>query len=358
MFIMDLESLERLNEIRPSVDRVAMKLRSLQRLCHMDAVCFRHITAALPLLQQEVGLNRQDVTETLKRIFHSVSQEVAGHVTLEAPEETCNLMFTLNDRSQAGFISAASLQTSLIALSAETLQVKYAALVSVAESSSGSVSQSGLRSLLQDLSQVPAAVQEEAVFGGVEAAMRSCFDGVLTPMASREHVLSWLQGEPCLLLWLPTLSVGQNVRHDVRCHTCRTRPVIGLRYRCRKCVNVHLCRSCFLSHRETRKHKSHHPLLEFCTQPTWRESLSSLAHSARHMLLPRRHTQREAESRGLVWAEPQNSAPPHSDASTHLAASVSHNASVQSLSCSSKTLQTDKETPTQQVTHNNNNNMK
>ncbi|XP_068586366.1 dystrotelin [Cebidichthys violaceus] len=344
---MDLDSIEGLNEIRPPVYRVAMKLLSLQRLSHMDVVSFRHITAALhsgggAKLQQEVGLNRQEVTRTLNRMFHSVSQEVPGHVTVEAPEEVCSLMFRLNDRSQSGFISTVSLQTSLIALSAETLLVKYRALVRLSENSSGSVSRSGLRSLLQDLSQVPAAVQEDGVFRGVEAAVRSCFNGVLTPTAGEEHVLSWLQSEPRLLLWLPTLyrlSVSQNVHHAVRCHTCKTLPITGLRYRCMKCVNVHLCQSCFLTDRQTRKHKTHHPVIEFCTQPTWRESLSSLAQSARHTLLPRRYTPREAHSRrGLMWVElgeTQDSAPPPSDASTRLAASHSPSS--------------DEDTPTQQL---------
>nr|XP_020474797.1 dystrotelin isoform X2 [Monopterus albus] len=366
---MDLDSIEGLNEIRPSVYRVAMKLLSLQKLCHMDVVFVRHITTALQSVgraeqQQEVGLNRDEVTRTLNRMFHSVSQEV----TMSAPEEICSLMFRLYNRSDT-HVSAASLQTALVALSADNLLAKYRALVRVSENSSGSVSRSGLRSLLQDLSQVPVAVQEEVVFGGMEAAVRSCFDGVLTPTASKEHVLSWLQSEPHLLLWLPTLfrlSISQNVSHTVRCHTCKTFPITGLRYRCMKCVNVHVCQSCFLTDRQTRKHKTHHPVLEFCTQPTWRESLSSLVHSARHALLPRRYVQREADRRKvLMWVESgqsPNSAPPPSDASTQLADSavchspssngdISHDASARPPSClsSSKALQTEEEMPTQQA---------
>nr|XP_019966069.1 PREDICTED: dystrotelin-like isoform X2 [Paralichthys olivaceus] len=256
---MDLDVIEGLNEIRPSIYRVAMKLMSLQRLCHT--------------------------------------------------------------------------------------------LVRLCENPSGSVSRSGLRSLLHDLRQVPAAVQEEVVFGGVEAAVRSCFNAVLTPTASTEHVMSWLQNEPHLLLWLPTLyrlCVSQDVSHMVRCHTCKTFPITGLRYRCLKCVNVHVCQSCFLSQRQTRKHKPPHPVLEFCTQPTWRESLSSLVHKARHTLLPRRYTQREADRGVLMWAEPgetKNRAAPPSDASSSLDGSAVHHSS-----CSSKALQTD-ETLTTDVTN-------
>lgn len=61
----------------------------------VDVVSVRHITAALHS-QQEVMLNRQEVTRALNRMFHSVSQEVSGHVT---SEETSSLMFRLNDPS-------------------------------------------------------------------------------------------------------------------------------------------------------------------------------------------------------------------------------------------------------------------
>ncbi|KAI9540549.1 hypothetical protein NQZ68_039493 [Dissostichus eleginoides] len=376
---MNLDGLEGFNEIRSPVYRTAVKLQHLQKHLCMDTVVLMvylqwtrwfwwfissgHggvdglspvdtvVLVALPQ-RQEVSLDRQEVTRALNRMFRSVGQEVLGHVTLE---ETCSMMFGINDRSGSGFISSASLQTSLIALSAETLHRKYTALIGVAvQRGSASISRSGLRALLQDLSQVPAALQEDGAFGQVEAAVSSCFEGVRTgsrqliggrhgDTASGEHVLSWLRGEPPLLLWLPTLhrlSVSQDVRHDVRCHTCKTRPFTGLRYRCMKCVNVHLCQSCYLKEKHSRRHNTHHPVLEFCTQPTWRESLSSLARSARYTLLPRRQTQREAgRRRGLEWAEPQDSAPPPSEDS------VSQNASVHPPT-SSKALQTEEE-PTQ-----------
>ncbi|XP_062236980.1 dystrotelin [Platichthys flesus] len=341
---MDLDVIEGLNEIRPSVYRVAMKLLSLQRLCHLHVVYVRHVMAAFSSLdgtgQQDVRLSRQEVTRALNRMFNSASQEVLGHVI----EETCDVILRLfaGSEAQDASVSAMSLQAALVALSADALLTKYRALVRLSENRSGSISRSGLRSLLNELRQVPAAVQEEGVFGAVEEAVRSCFNGVLTPTASAEHVMSWLQNEPCLLLWLPTLyrlCVSQNVSHMVRCHTCKTFPITGLRYRCLKCVNVHVCQSCFLSQRQTRKHKPPHPVLEFCTQPTWRESLSSLVRSARHTLLPRRYTPREADGRVLLWAEPgetQNRAPPPSDASPSL-----DETAVRHSSCSSKALQTD-----------------
>lgn len=151
----------------------------------------------------------------------------------------------------------------------------------VSGNGSGSVSRSGLSSLLQDLSQVITAhnmfpsmplstpsnswvfrflgrcrrkecsqtwrrqwgrvfirweTNRLQVISGHCGDTLTCFClQVSTPTASEEHVSSWLQSEPPLLLWLPTLyrlSVSRNVSHAVRCHTCKTRPFIGLRWAC------------------------------------------------------------------------------------------------------------------------------
>ncbi|XP_063352473.1 dystrotelin isoform X3 [Pelmatolapia mariae] len=362
---------ESFNQICPSGYRTAMKLQALQRLCCLDTVLVRHVTAALHSgggAQRDVAMSRQEVTCALNRMFHSASQEVPVHVTAAATEETCSLMFRLFDRSQSDEVSGRSLQTALIALSSDNLLLKYRGLLQVSTTPSGSISKPGLRCLLMDLIQVPAAVQEEVVFDDLEAAVQSCFKGVLTPTVSKHHLLSWLQSEPCLLLWLSTLyrlSASQSVQHNVRCHICKTRPFTGLRYRCMKCVNVHVCQSCFLTDRQTRKHKTHHPMLVFCKQPTWRESLTSLVRSAHHTLLPRRHTQREANwKRVLMWEEPsetENKGPPTSDASTRLVGSAHSSSSERGVShgaseappprCSSscKSLQTNEDTSSQQA---------
>uniref|UniRef100_A0A674A164 Dystrotelin n=1 Tax=Salmo trutta TaxID=8032 RepID=A0A674A164_SALTR len=317
---MDMDSIEGLNEVRPAVYRTAMKLRSLQKLCHMHVVTLRELIPALCSLggarDTGAGLSEQKVRQCINRMFQSVSQEVPGQVSAEAPEQTCRLLYRLFDRGQTGAVCRRSVEAALISLSADTLSAKHKALVRLAERcsgrESGTVSRSGLRVVLQDLSQVPAVVQENHVFGSAETAVRSCFGGVLSACVCEEHVLSWLQCDPCLLLWLPTLyrlSVSENVTHSVRCHTCKAYPITGLRYRCMKCVNLHLCQTCFLTERHTKKHKSSHPVLEHCTQPSWKESLASLAYSARHALLPRRYTHREAERRrGLIRAESRGEA--------------------------------------------------
>ncbi|KAJ8004003.1 hypothetical protein DPEC_G00154280 [Dallia pectoralis] len=308
-----------------------MKLRSLQKLCHrkLHIVTIPELIPALRSLggagDPGAGLSKQEVMEGISRMFQLVEQEAPGQVSAEAPEQTCRLLYTLYDRGQTGTVCRRSMEAAFIVLSADTLSAKQTALVGLAERcsgrGSGTVSRSGLRVLLQDLSQVPAVVQESHVFGSAETAVRSCFSGVLSASVCKEHVLSWLQCEPCLLLWLSTLyrlSVSENITHSVRCHTCKTYPITGLRYRCMKCVNIHMCQTCFLTERHTKKHKSSHPVLEHCSQPSWRESLASFGYSIRHTLLPRRYTQRKAERRGLIMAETQGGPHPRFVASDPL----------------------------------------
>ncbi|XP_061642403.1 dystrotelin isoform X2 [Phyllopteryx taeniolatus] len=354
-----ISGLEDFNKIHPPAYRVAMKLESLQNIYRMDAVLVRHIEAALDLdgrakQQSDSVLGKDEVTQRLNRMFRSVSPEFADHFSVEPSKKLCGLIFRMFDRNQLGQIQAISLHVALICLSAETLLLKYGGLACAAASASGSISRSSLTSLLEDVSQVPAVIQEEGLFGDVEDAVKSCFHGVLTSTVSREHVSSWLQSEPRLLLWLPVLYrlfISQKVVHAVHCHICKIFPIRGLRYRCVKCLKVHVCQSCFLSEQQTRKHKSHHPVIEFCTQPTWRETFSSFVHSARHCLLPHRLTQRGAERRKSLTREgaedshksapPLHSATPEEDGSTSSHVCVSHDSSVHPHSSSSKSLQTD-----------------
>uniref|UniRef100_A0A673H2S8 Dystrotelin-like n=1 Tax=Sinocyclocheilus rhinocerous TaxID=307959 RepID=A0A673H2S8_9TELE len=231
----------------------------------------------------------------------------------EATDQTTRLLFKLFDREQTGVILRRSVEAALITLCGDTLSAKQRALFQLVESYSGnqesdrgSISRTALTILLEDVSQVPAVVQENHVFGHAEAAASSCFNGIISARVTEEHFIGWLQSEPRLLLWLSTLyriSVSEAVQHRVHCHACKAFPITGLSY---------AFSYCFLTERHSRKHKPSHPVLEYCTQPSWKESMASLASSARHALVPR-HTRREAERKKALRAgssaELQYSAP-------------------------------------------------
>uniref|UniRef100_A0A8C2J431 Dystrotelin n=1 Tax=Cyprinus carpio TaxID=7962 RepID=A0A8C2J431_CYPCA len=312
---MDLDSIEGLNEVRPAVYRAALKLRALQKLCQMHLVTLQDLCPVLNTFSSSgepmISLAQEDIQQHLEELFQSISHKLPGEAVPEATDQTSRLLFKLFDREQAGVILLRSVEAALIALCGDTLSAKQRALFRLTESYSGnqesdrgSISRSALKILLEDVSQVPAVVQENHVFGQAEAAVSSCFKGIISARVTEEHFIGWLQSEPRLLLWLSTLyriSVSEDVQHRVHCHACKAFPITGLRYRCLKCLNVHLCQSCFLTERHSRKHKPSHPVLEYCTQPSWKESVASLASSARHALVPR-HTRREAERKRALRA--------------------------------------------------------
>lgn len=50
-------------------------------------------------------------------------------------------------------------------------------------------------------------------------------------------------------------------------------PLIGLRYRCMKCINYDICQNCFFSQRTSKNHKLAHPIYEYCVQTTSKDDL-------------------------------------------------------------------------------------
>lgn len=66
----------------------------------VDIVSLGHVSSALQsvggaALQLDVALNREEVTLALNRMFHSVSEEVPDHMSVEAREKLCSLIFRL-----------------------------------------------------------------------------------------------------------------------------------------------------------------------------------------------------------------------------------------------------------------------
>ncbi|KAM9483005.1 dystrotelin [Clarias gariepinus] len=278
----------------------------------MHMVSIQDLHSVLWTVEDSGTISQESLKQNLEQLFQVVLQNLPVQIIPEATEQTARLLFKLYDRTKTGSVLFRSVKAALIALSGDTLSAKHRALFQLALSSGRRegtentfVSRAGLRNLLEDLSQVPAVVQESHVFGPVKAATQSCFSGVTSGGVVEEHFVSWLQSEPRLLLWLSTLyrlSVSEAVQHRVRCHACKAYPITGLRYRCLKCLNVHLCQNCFLTKKRTRKHKPSHPVLEYCTPPSWKESVASLASSARHVLLPQRYTRRETDRRRALTA--------------------------------------------------------
>ncbi|NXP50453.1 DYTN protein, partial [Heliornis fulica] len=165
----------------------------------------------------------QQISRVLMELFQRARLEKPGQVDPRAAEFTLSLLAAMYDRSETGYIKTRPAAAALVALSGDSLLAKYRAFFQIYALHDGtvtSITRSTLRSLLTDLSQIPAIVGESCTLSCVEIAICSCFHGVLNSTIVEEKFLSWLGSEPAVLSWLPTcyrLSATEMVFHQARC---------------------------------------------------------------------------------------------------------------------------------------------
>nr|XP_002712636.1 dystrotelin [Oryctolagus cuniculus] len=308
---MDPDKQGALNNIENSIYRTAFKLRSVQTLCQLDLIdssLIQHVLLRQSFWEaRKSSLSVQQLFQVLEELFQKAMLEKPGQVHPRASELTLSLLTTIYDSTGTGFLKLLPVAAALIALSGDSPLTKYRALFQLyAENNKGGYDPGArmtrriFRNLLTDLQQIPAVVGESCSLCSVESATRGCFQGVLSPTIKEEKFLSWMQSEPLILLWLPTcyrLSVTEIVTHPVRCSICRTFPILGLRYKCLKCLNFDICQVCFLSGLHSKSHQKSHPVIEHCVQMSAKEDTKLLLGTLRNNLLRGHYGRKEARGR-------------------------------------------------------------
>ncbi|XP_021029013.1 dystrotelin [Mus caroli] len=291
-----------LNRVENSVYRTAFKLRSVQTLCQLDLMDSFLIQQVLWRGRSgestETSISVQQLFQELRELFQRTGMGNAAQVHPRAPELTLSLLMAMFDRTGSGILKLQPVAAALVALSGDSPLTKYRAFFQLyaeknrrGDDSQARMTRRVLRALLTDLQQIPTVVGESYTLRPVESAIHSCFRGVLSSGIKEEKFLSWAQSEPLVLLWLPTcyrLSAAETVTHPVRCSVCRAFPIIGLRYRCLKCLDFDICELCFLSGLHKISHEKSHTVMEECVQMSATENTKLLFRSLRNNL-PQKH---------------------------------------------------------------------
>ncbi|KAG8521020.1 Dystrotelin, partial [Galemys pyrenaicus] len=302
------------NSIENSIYRTAFKLRSVQSLCQLDLIDSSLIQRFLldqSLWEARAGcLSVQQLSRALQELFTQARVEEPGQMHPRASDLTLSLLTAMYDSAGTGFLKRVPAAAALMALASDSPLTKYRVLFQLyAENNRGGcdsgarMTRRALRNLLTDLQQIPTVVGESRALGSVESAIRSCFQGVLSPAIKEEKFLSWLRTEPPILLWLPTcyrLSATDMAAHPVRCRICRTFPITGPRYRCLKCLNFDICQACFFAGLHSECHRKTHPVIEHRVQTSAKENTKQLLRTLRNNLLQGRCRRREAAGRNQL----------------------------------------------------------
>eukprot|EP00062_Callorhinchus_milii_P006400 gi/632947329/ref/XP_007888994.1/ PREDICTED: dystrotelin [Callorhinchus milii] len=242
-----------------------------------------------PQLEANGMCSVQELADMLKLLFNAARREEPGTELVPFSSDLLPLPSSLSQ--QINFPQ----NTELVA--------QWSALSSGHRGGGSNVTRSALRMVLHDLQQIPAAVCEGKAFEQLENAIHSCFQGVLTSGISEQMFFSWLQSEPQILSWLPTLyrvSATEAITHQAKCSICKRFPITGFRYQCLKCLNYDLCQVCFFTDQTNKRHKSSHPVMEHCTQTSMKENLKLFVRTVRNNLLTARCKRKEARRRAAL----------------------------------------------------------
>ncbi|KAI2802251.1 hypothetical protein BLOT_010444 [Blomia tropicalis] len=207
--------------------------------------------------------------------------------------------------SRSGYIRQFSFQVAMILLSKISLEQKYLYLFNLIGNDNGRADERRLGLLIYDCLRLPKLLGEVAAFGGtnIEPSIRSCLEMAGQPLdggagvasVCAQDVLNWVRAEPQSLVWLLVLHrlrLAERSRHPAKCNLCRCYPIVGFRYRCLKCFNFDLCQECFLCDMATKKHKSSHPIQEYCVATTSGEDMKDFTKILRNKFKSGRYFKR------------------------------------------------------------------
>ncbi|CAL4058547.1 unnamed protein product, partial [Meganyctiphanes norvegica] len=301
-----LDELTEFNHIKFSAYRTATKLRVLQKKLALDHAKMQMATD----LFDEHGLRGQndrlidvnDMVVVLSALYANISADHPEINTTVAMDLCLNWLLNVYDSQRTGQMRVLSFKIGLVCLCRGHLEEKYRYMFRLIADPNRMVDQRKLGLLLHDCVQVPRQLGEVAAFGGsnIEPSVRSCFTkaGKDRETVEAVHFLSWVQQEPQSLVWLAVLhrvAASESIQHQVKCNICKTYPIIGLRYRCLKCLSFDMCQKCFFDGRSGKSHKVTHPMHEYCTATTAGEDVKDFTKALKNKFKSKRSLQKHTK---------------------------------------------------------------
>ncbi|XP_030638885.1 dystrophin-related protein 2-like [Chanos chanos] len=311
-----------LNNIRFSAYRTAMKLRRVQKALKLDSLPLSCVLAELQgicgvTVGSEVAGSTEivdvlEIIRVLTSLYERMQEEKGIIFNVPLYVDMClNWLLNVYDSGRAGKVRLLSMRTGLICLCKADIKEKSKFLFRQVCGADGRSDVDHLRSLLQELIQIPRQLGEVAAFGGsnVEPSVTSCFR--MTPgrqSVGESDFLDWMSLEPQAVVWLSVLqrvAQSEHTLHQVRCSICKQSPIRGFRYRSLKHFNMDICQTCFLSGRATKGKTLHDPIIEYYTQSTSGENMRDFAVTLKNKFRSKQYFSRHPQ-RGYL---PVQSAP-------------------------------------------------
>ncbi|XP_039258308.2 uncharacterized protein LOC120334859 [Styela clava] len=291
-------------DVRFSVYRTSLKLRRIQKSLKLDKI---EVSSALAVLSQPLEGLSSSPEQSHPSISASGVQNVVHRVYTESPTQgndleeifpealadlTTALVMHIYDTKDEGIIPLQAVRSFFIVMCDRELIGKYKSLFWChCEPGSKTLTKRNVAILLNHVIQITRVIFESSHFGKLGPAVESCFNGIFGYGITEHDFVRWMLLEPQSIVWLPTMhriNSAERSRHQVSCSICKTRPIIGLRFRCLRCMDYNACQNCFLTNTDGKKsHKPTHPVQEYCMPVKKRESMKDLARTFRNIVTKR-----------------------------------------------------------------------
>ncbi|XP_038068197.1 dystrophin-like isoform X2 [Patiria miniata] len=293
-FIKALRMLDEMSNIQLAEYRAAMKLRMLQKQLNLDLVDISTISSSFDQHgfrhHNDIVLDVVQLRSIIYEVFYvTYSRRHSSMVDVGSSTDlVLNWIYNLYDMGRTGCVKVLSAKICMVALCSSKLTEKYQYWYQQLTDRAGGISRRNVTAFLQDLIRITELINESATLGrNAGAAVNSCFATVIGTTVSHDRYMSWLMAEPQTIAWLPTmhrLAASENMRHEAKCNICKMLPIIGLRFRCLKCLNYDMCQDCFFVGMTTKKHKLSHPTQEYIFGTSSKEDLRAFAKTIRNKL--------------------------------------------------------------------------
>ncbi|XP_064386652.1 dystrophin-like isoform X2 [Halichondria panicea] len=288
-----------MNEIKFAAYRTAMKLRTVQKVTHLNVVSKNHLERAffelgLATPQSTEVMTVQELEALLSKLFHLAQRGRAQFIQPDScVEVTLSWLLKCLDSGRTALVKVRTVKVVLAALCTATVEEKFTYMFQqTRRENSPGISKSTLKMMLKDLLLLPLSVSENATFkiATADNAVENCWrinELAGTDVLNEEEFLYWALQEPLHVVWLPTLhrlSSAETVKHEAKCAKCKAFPIVGFRYRCLKCTSVDFCQSCYWTQQSLKNHKATHPVREYCLATTTGDDVRDFAKQLKYKL--------------------------------------------------------------------------
>ncbi|XP_050294768.1 dystrophin-like [Anthonomus grandis grandis] len=269
------QALDDCNYIAFSSYRLAFKLRVLQRYLYTEEVPLSIISTIfqrhkLGCNEGSLTLETYDLEAVLSDIYFAANKSNHTNIDIDfATELLINFLYNVFDSQREGKIQVLPTKLLLGLLCNFSQFDLHRYIFSLCADHNNCITRTKLQGILHKIQHLLLYLHEENYFGTKSSnlAIERCFEKSPGLVGITEaDFIDWFVSDIHYLSWIPIilkLKSSETVLHSSKCTTCKTRPILGLKYKCAKCQSYTQCQRCFLTARTSHSHKLTHSVREY-----------------------------------------------------------------------------------------------